>query len=491
MMQRVVVGRVGSRSAAVRPSWCWMASAIIAGVGLACSKSSEPNAGASAIAEPAPLRWFEDDPRGAMRLARAERRPVFVDLWAPWCHTCLSMKSFVLTRENVPALAKDFVLLAIDTEKAENAAFLERFPVTVWPTFYVIAPPDGAQPAAATADADLGERGDIVGRWLGGGSAGQMQRFLTESARTAALRGPAVLTPDDPLHHLALADRLATSGDFAAAASAYAKALELSPPNWPRRPETLVAQITALAKAKSFDECLELGNAAMGQTGASASAVDFSHHALDCAERLPSALAVSTQKLAEGRLAVLCRDGSSELSPDDHADACNALASVRSTLGDADGARRATLQRLAVLERAALGKPIDVALAYDWARTDVLIALDRAAEALPFLIEHERAAPNNYNPPQQQARCYKALGRWEEGLAAIERALALAYGPRKAGFLTLKADLLLGADRSAEARAVVEQQLAAYRALPAGQRQPAAEQRVATRLADWKDPLTR
>jgi tetratricopeptide (TPR) repeat protein len=139
-----------------------------------------------------------------------------------------------------------------------------------------------------------------------------------------------------------------------------------------------------------------------------------------------------------------------------------------------------------VLERAALGKPLEVALAYDWARTDALIALDRAAEALPFLIEHERAAPSNYNPPQQQARCFKALGRWEEGLAAIERALSIAYGPRKAGFLTLKADLLLGAGRADEARRVVEQQLAAYRALPAGQRQPAAEERVSQRLASWK-----
>jgi tetratricopeptide (TPR) repeat protein len=330
-----------------------------------------------------------------------------------------------------------------------------------------------------------------VGRWLGGASAGQVQRFLTEGSRAAALLRADARSADDPLHQLASADRLATSGQHDAAAAAYAKALTLAPPDWPRRPETLVAQITALSKAKAYDECLALGSQGMEQTGMSASAVDFAHYALDCAERQKSPLSLATQKQAERRLDVLCGEGSPELSPDDRADACSALFDVRTGLGERAGAHQALLTRLTVLERAALGKPTNVALAYDWARTDALIALDRAAEALPFLLEHERAAPDNYNPPQQQARCYKALGRWAEGLAAIERALALAYGPRRASFLTLKADLLLGAGRNAEARAVVEEQLLAYRALPAGQRQPAAEERVSQRLANWNGASVR
>jgi tetratricopeptide (TPR) repeat protein len=138
-----------------------------------------------------------------------------------------------------------------------------------------------------------------------------------------------------------------------------------------------------------------------------------------------------------------------------------------------------------VLERAAAGKPDAVAIAYDWALTGTLIELGRAAEALERAIVRERALPDNYNPPQYQARAYKELGRYDEGLSAIERALQRAYGPRRLSFLTLKADLLIGANRKDEARRVVEEQLAGYRALPDGQKQPAAEARIEQRLANW------
>ena len=89
--------------------------ALVAGLAsVACSKTPEPSAAAEPsrpIQQPE-LRWHEDDPEAALRAAHAEGRPLFVDLWAPWCHTCLSMKSFVLTRENVPALSQ-LVLLAV------------------------------------------------------------------------------------------------------------------------------------------------------------------------------------------------------------------------------------------------------------------------------------------------------------------------------------------------------------------------------------------
>src|SRR3954468_5667745 len=94
----------------------------------------------AATSEKQGLPWYEDAPDAAFAAARAAGKLVLIDLWAPWCHSCLSMQSFVLTAANFPALTQRFVLLAIDTERAENAEFLRSLPVSVWPTFYVTNP---------------------------------------------------------------------------------------------------------------------------------------------------------------------------------------------------------------------------------------------------------------------------------------------------------------------------------------------------------------
>lgn len=455
---------------------------------LACSKPADTGRAGSAGAPTPPspsvapseaaapvlrhgLLWYDDAPEAALAAARAAGKPVLVELWAPWCHTCLSMQSFVLTSVKLGAVAERFVWLAINTERAENAAFLERLPVGVWPTLYVLS----------------AERADVLGRWLGAASPAQLVRFLSESERAGELLREPARSANDPLALLAKGDEQATRARFADAAATYAQALKRAPEDWARRPEALVARMTALRKAEQTELCLELADTALRQTGASASAVDFSSHALDCAERASAGGARSerVRRAVEKWLTPLCREGSPELTPDDQADACSKLADARTALLDKAGARDATLRRLEVLERATQGAPEAVAVTYDWAFTDTLLALDRAEEALERSRQRERALPRDYNPPQHQARAYKALGRFDEGLAAIERALALAYGPRKVGFLTLKADLLIGAGRSAQARQVVEEQLAQYRALPTGQKQPAAEARVERRLRDW------
>jgi tetratricopeptide (TPR) repeat protein len=382
------------------------------------------------------------------------------------------MQSLVMTAENLPEQAERFVWLALDTERESNARWLERLPVSVWPTFYVI---DAGEP----------DRIDIRGRWLGAASPPQFRRFLTESERGAKLEPGAARAPG-PLTALSDGDNLAAQGRHADAAEAYASALKSAPSDWPRRPEVLVAQMTALWKAKDFGTCLTVANAGLSQTGVAASAVDFAYYALECADQVKpvSADVTTLRRAVVARLEPLCANGSSELSPDDRADACDKLAQARSALGNADGARSATLARLAVLDAAASGKARESALTYDWARTDALLQLGRAEEALAIATERERQLPGNYNPPHYRAKAFKALGRWPEGLEAIERALSLAYGPRKIGLLTLKADLLFGAGRTTDGVRTLQEQLAAYRALPTGQRQAGAEARVELRLRE-------
>jgi tetratricopeptide (TPR) repeat protein/thiol-disulfide isomerase/thioredoxin len=459
------------------------------------ASGATPPAESSGLQAPHPAKpvgrhgivWYEDEPDAAFAAARATGKRVVVDLWAPWCHTCLSMQSVVLTAQNLAEAVPRFVWLAIDTERESNAKLLERLPVSVWPTFYVV-------------DVAEVDRVEIAGRWLGAASPTQFRRFLAESDRSPG--GPGAKPAGNALEALSNGDALAAQGRHADAARAYTLALERAPASWERRPETRVAQITALYKAEDYGACLNVAAAGLGQTGNTASAIDFSSYALECASAVgsdggathggqakgktdgaPQAVA-TLRRAVVARLEPLCGLGHAELAPDDRADACDKLSQARSALGDAEGARHATESRLAVLERAALGKHGEAALTYDWARTDALLRLGRSEEALAVATERERQLPDNYNPPHYRAKALKALGRWDEGLAAIERALSLAYGPRRIGLLTLEADLLFAAGRPGEAVRTLQEQLAAYRALPAGQRQPNAEARVERRLLE-------
>jgi tetratricopeptide (TPR) repeat protein len=497
----------------VREVWCWLAGSIVACGGsrpapLTTSEKAVPSAAAvvSATApralEPAPeelpasetssaanhaIEWYRDDPDAALARARSEKKLVVVDLWAAWCHTCLSMRQFVLTDAKLPGVGARFVFLSIDTELAKNADFLSRFPTSGWPTFYVLAP-DGPS---------------VRGRWLGAASPGQFARFLADAEhadasteRTGASTERAVTAPgsgastrasaNDPMTLLAAAGALAAERRYAEAAQAYRAALECAPRDWPRAPDVRVALASALLRANDPSACVELVLAAPPiDTRAPISASDLAASALDCAERLPPSddRRKKARERAASDLAPLCERGDLELAPDDRGDACGNLMAAREALGDAQGARRAAETRLSVLENAAHGMPDDVALIYDPARSETLLALGRGEEALALLQARAAALPDNYNPPYYVARVALKLGRWELGLAAAERALTLAYGPRRANVYALKADLLLGAGRKRDAIAALKAQIATLVALPEGQKRPEAEKGARERLA--------
>ena len=65
---------------------------------------------------------------------------------------------------------------------------------------------------------------------------------------------------------------------------------------------------------------------------------------------------------------------------------------------------------------------------------------------------------------------YRAAGRLDDALAAVERALGKVYGPRALRLYDLKAELELAKHDRAGAKKTLEQGLAIARALPVEQR---------------------
>jgi tetratricopeptide (TPR) repeat protein len=443
--------------------------AVVAGACGGAAVRPDPGTGTGPEAAVAGIPWVEDDLAGAMERGKAERKPVFVDAWALWCHTCLSMQSYVLKDPALAPLAGRFVWLAVDTEKEENAGFLERYPIDVWPTFFVLDPEDGS----------------VAGRWVGSMSVAQVRTFLEEGERTVQLAHAGQIPAGDPLALLREGDRAVLDGQHAEAARLYARARAAAPPDWPRRAEALTGEIRSLRKSGDMAGCVDLALAQLDRTGNAPSAGDFAMYGIDCADELGKGdpRVARLRAAAHDRLLALTQDASAPLTADDRGDIWRVIAELREAGGDPEGALEAARSRLAVLDAAAARAPdAQAASTFDWARAESLLKLGRGADPVRMLTESERRLPRDYNPPSRLARVHFQLGQLDEALAAIDRALALAYGPRKLGFYGLKADILERQGKRAEARRVVEEQLAYLRGLPREQQRPGQEKAITGRI---------
>jgi len=427
---------------------------------LSCQKSPPPEVAkpAPTAREPAktavgPIRWVDDDLPGALASAKAAGKPLFIDAWAPWCHTCLSMRSYVFSDVTLAELADRFVWVAVDTEKPSSADFLAKYPLDVWPTFFIVDPADG----------------EVAGRWLGSMSLQQLRGFLEDGERTVQLAHAGQMKPDDPLALVRAGDKLALQGKLAEAASRYAEARAKAPADWPRRTEALVGQARALQRAKDYSPCVDLGLSEVARAGNGPNAGDFTSFALDCADELPKddPRVEKMRRAGLDRLLGLETDDKAPLSADDRGDIWRMIWDLREKLGDADGAKEAAQKRVALLDDAAAKAPdAQAASTFDWARAESLLYLGRGPDAAKLLEKSEAALPDDYNPPSRLARVHYEQKEYGEALAAVDRALAKVYGPRKGNVLGLKTDILDKQGRKDEARKVAEERVALYQGLP-------------------------
>lgn len=421
-----------------------------------------------------PLAWIEDDFTTALSCAKQKQLPLVVDLWAPWCHTCLSMKSTVFRDPAMGAMAARFVFASIDTDRESNAAAVARLPLSAWPTFYVVAPEDGS----------------VLARFSGGASLAQFTAFLDAGA---AARNAV----DGAAKHLLAAERALATSDLATAETELSSALAAAPATWVRTPDALVSLISTRKKRKDDAGCFALAQDKLDATGTAASATDFTGYGLACAEALekdPAKTAEVTayRERAVKRLEALIADASAPLSVDDRSDAMSYLRETLDSLGKKDDAKAVGEKQRALLEDAIAKAPDAVhASTFNYQLADVCVSLGRPLDAVPSLEKSAVALPTEYDPAARLGWVYLEAGKLEDAARWTDKALALVYGPRKARVLSQRAAIEKKRGDVAAEKTYRAQIVALWESLPAEQKNPDALAKAKAELAALEAPAAK
>ncbi len=369
------------------------------------------------------------------------------------------MRAYVYTDAGLERYAGRFVWLSINTEDAKNAAFLKRYPIPALPTLLVL-------------DA---KRDTVAMRYVGGATTPQLQKLLGDADKTYRAKSQ---SNADTL--LAKGDRLASEGKQAEAAKAYDEALAAAPKAWSKYGRTAESLLFALSMANENERCATRALALYPRVKKTMSAANVTSTGLSCAISLDKehAKRVEWMKALETATREVFDDKSIKMSGDDRSGLYMALIDARDAAGDEEEAVKLKHEWSAFLDDvAARAKTPEQRTVYDSHRLSAYLDLGTPEKAIPMLEQSERDFPEDYNPPARLAAAYKAMKKYDEALAASDRALARVYGPRKITVLSARADIYAAKGDTKAAKETIQQAIEFARSLPEGQR---SERRIAS-----------
>jgi tetratricopeptide (TPR) repeat protein len=269
------------------------------------------------------------------------------------------------------------------------------------------------------------------------------------------------------------------------AATAYSEALKAAPAGWSRYGRTTESLLFALQGSEQFEPCAAAAVANYPRLRNSDSAANVAAIGLDCALQLPAGDTMRSERIKTLELASreVLSNKKVVVAADDRSGVYQMLIAARSDLHDTEGEKRVTEEWASFLEaEAEKAKTAEGRAVFDSHRLSAYLALEQPERAIAMLERSQRELPDDYNPPARLAAAYKAMKKYDEALAASDRALSLAYGPRKLGILRTRAEIFEGKGDAVSARKTIEDAIALAESLP-------EEQRSARTIAALKKKL--
>jgi len=360
------------------------------------------------------------------------------------------MRAFVFTDGSLARHAGQFVWLAVDIDDTANSPFLVKFPVTGTPTLMVIDP-----------------RTETVAlRYLGSASVPQLEQLFRDGA--GLVRGKQLSVADEALNH---ADRLENANQ-PGAVEACEEAIAAAPKKWTRFGRAAETLIASLRHSHNYERCASRAVDLYPRVAGTASGAGVADRGLSCALRL-----VDDQKSRPELTAALTKAVRDEaanpkngLIDGDRAALYLSLIGERRRARDEAGMRSLSEELAAFLEqRAAAAQTPAQRASYDFYRARVYRDLGQPEKSIPMLEQTEREFPTDYVPPLSLSRVYSAVHKYDEALAASDRALARVSGAARTMVLDLRSDLYTARGDKALAAQTLREAIAFSESLPPGQ----------------------
>jgi tetratricopeptide (TPR) repeat protein len=358
------------------------------------------------------------------------------------------MRAYVYTDKALGRYAGRFVWLSVNTEDSANAAFLAKYPIPALPTLLVLDP----------------RRDNVALRYVGGATIGQLTKLLDDAS--ANVRKGAQNEAD---RHLVAADKLAAAGKHAEAANEFEAALAAAPAKWSRLGRTAESFLFSLSSADENERCAKQARKLLPRVDTNTSVANVAATGLGCALALDEKIAdraTYVHELEKATANVLARP-KVDISADDRSGLYISLIGAREDAKDEAGAKALRAEWSAFLDREAnAAKTPEQRTVYDSHRLSAYLSLGTPEKAVEMLLQSQKDFPEDYNPPARLTAAYRALKKYDEALAANTRALQLAYGPRKIGMYTTRADIQAEIGDAAAARKTVEDAIEFVKTLP-------------------------